>query len=371
MIKEIQKLNIGVEEEYQLIDPKTRELTSYVTELLEEGSLVSENDVKPELLQSQIEIGSNVCDTIEDLEKDLSRLRLLIKKYANKKGLEFIAAGTHPFSHWRNQIVTDKSRYHGFMNSTQYVGKRMLIFGMHVHIGIKNKELRIDVMNQMRYFIPHIMALSSSSPFWQGADTGFKSFRSIVFEDLPRTGVPEIFNSYEEYKSYVKTLIKSNSIDEPSKIWWDMRPHSNYPTVEFRMCDCCTSLKDAVSIAALIQALVAKVITLRKSNQQWRSYRGSLIHENKWRSAQKGVESNLIDFGLGKEVPFKDLISEMLEFIDDVVDDLGIKKYIDNILRISKEGSSADRQIEIYGKTGKMTDVVDFLIDETTRHCIK
>jgi carboxylate-amine ligase len=370
MIKEIENLNIGVEEEYQLIDPETRELTSYVTEILKEGALVSDNDVKPELLQSQIEIGSKVCDTVEDLEKDLSRLRLLIKKYANKKGLDFVAAGTHPFSHWKNQVVTDKTRYRGFMDSTQYVGKRMLIFGMHVHIGIKDKDLRIDVMNQMRYFIPHIMALSSSSPFWQGTETGFKSFRSIIFEDLPRTGVPETFGSYQEYDRYLQTLIKSESIEDPSKIWWDMRPHSNYPTLEFRMCDCCTSLKDAVSIAALIQALTAKVITLRKSNQQWRNYRGSLIHENKWRSAQKGVRAKLIDLGAEREVPFSALVSEMLDFIDDVVDDLGTRKYIDNILEISKFGSSADQQIEIYRKSGNIKDVVDFLVSETTKHCI-
>ncbi len=370
MIKEIQKLTIGVEEEYQLIDPKTRELTSYVTELLEEGSLVSENDVKPELLQSQIEICSNVCRTVQELELDLSRLRLLIKKYANKKNLEIIAAGTHPFSHWKNQVVTDKTRYRGFMDSTQYVGKRMLIFGMHVHIGVEDKDLRVDVMNQMRYFIPHIMALSSSSPFWQGNNTGFKSFRSIIFEDLPRTGVPETFSSYQEYSRYVKTLVKSNSIEDPSKIWWDIRPHSEYPTLEFRMCDCSTSLRDAVSIAALIQALVAKVITLRKSNQQWRNYRGSLIHENKWRSAQKGVKANLIDLGHEKEAPFGDLISEMLEFIDDVVDDLGTRDYIDNILIISNKGSSADKQIKIYNEREKIEDVVDFLIKETTKYCI-
>jgi len=221
----------------------------------------------------------------------------------------------------------------------------------------------------MRYFIPHIMALASSSPFWQGGDTGFKSFRSIIFEDLPRTGVPETFLSHQEYSRYVETLIKSKSIDDPTKIWWDMRPHSIYPTVEFRMCDCCTSLKDAVSIAALIQALVAKLITLRASNQKWRDYRGSLIHENKWRSAQKGVKSNLIDFGAEKEVPFDNLISEMLEFIDDIVDDLGTRKYIENIESISRNGSSADKQIEVFKDTGDMKQVVDFLIEETTRYC--
>ena len=371
MIKEIQNLNIGVEEEYQLINPKTRELTSYVTEMLQDGSLVSKNDVKPELLQSQIEIGSKVCNNIQELEENLSHLRLLIKEYANKNNLEIVAAGTHPFSHWKNQIVTDKSRYHGFMDSTQYVGKRMLIFGMHVHIGMEDPDLRIDVMNQMRYFIPHIMSLASSSPFWQGEDTGFKSFRSIIFEDLPRTGVPETFSSHQEYRRYVRTLIKSKSIEDPTKIWWDMRPHSTYPTVEFRMCDCVTSLKDALSIAALIQALVAKFIVLRRSNQTWRQYRGSLIHENKWRASQRGVNAKLIDFGAEKEVPFKRLSSEMLEFIDDIVDDLGTRDYIDNIKNITTNGSSADKQLKIFKETGDIEKVVDFLIEETAKYCVR
>ena len=287
-MKQIQNLTIGIEEEYQLIDPKTRELTSYISEILEEGSLVFKEEVKPELLQSQIEIGSQVCKNIDELKTDLIRLRSLVSEYAHKQNLSIIAAGTHPFSHWKDQVVTDKDRYHGFMDSTKYVGKRMLIFGMHVHIGIKDLDLRIDIMNQMRYFMPHILALSTSSPFWQGNDTGFKSFRSIIFEDLPRTGIPEIFESYQDYKNYTKTLIKCNSISDPTKIWWDIRPHPIYPTLEFRICDCCTRLVDAIAIAALIQALVAKLIVLRKSNQTWRHYRGSLIHENKWRATQKG-----------------------------------------------------------------------------------
>ncbi|MAV64017.1 MAG: carboxylate-amine ligase [Candidatus Marinimicrobia bacterium] len=367
MIKEISELNLGVEEEYQLINPKTRELTSYVTEILKEGSLVSKHDIKPELLQSQIEIGSQVCNNLFDLEKDLKHLRAIVKQYANKNNLDIIAAGTHPFSHWKNQIVTDNSRYHGFMDSTQYVGKRMLIFGMHVHIGIKDLDLKMDIMNQMRYFIPHIMGLSSSSPFWQGSETGFKSFRSIIFEDLPRTGVPEIFSSYQEYELYVKTLIKSNSIDDATKIWWDIRPHKSYPTLEFRMCDCVTNLKDALSIVALIQALVAKFIVLRKSNQTWRDYRSSLIHENKWRACQYGVNAKLIDLGADKEVLFKSLVYEMLDFIKDVVDDLGTNKYIENIENIVEKGTSADMQLKIFKKNQKIEDVVDFLIKETVR----
>ena len=366
MLKHIKNLTIGIEEEYQLIDPKTRELTSYISEILEQGSLVFKDEVKPELLQSQIEIGSQVCNDIDELKSDLARLRRLVSDYAAKQNLSIIAAGTHPFSHWKDQVVTDKDRYHGFMDSTQYVGKRMLIFGMHVHIGIKDLDLRIDIMNQMRYFMPHILALSTSSPFWQGNDTGFKSSRSIIFEDLPRTGIPEVFDSYQDYKNYTKTLIKCNSISDPTKIWWDIRPHPIYPTLEFRICDCCTRLSDAIGIAALIQGLVAKLITLRNSNQTWRNYRGSLIHENKWRATQSGINANLLDLGRNREVPYKKLMYEMLEFVDDVIGDLGSKDHLSAITNIIENGSSADRQLKIFNETNDLKLVVDHLIKETS-----
>jgi len=370
MLKQIQNLTIGIEEEYQLIDPKTRELTSYISEILEQGSLVFKDEVKPELLQSQIEIGSQVCNNIDELKSDLIRLRKLVNGYAGKQNLSIIAAGTHPFSHWKDQVVTDKDRYHGFMDSTQYVGKRMLIFGMHVHIGIKDLDLRIDIMNQMRYFMPHILALSTSSPFWQGNNTGFKSFRSIIFEDLPRTGIPEIFDSYQDYKDYTKTLIKCNSISDPTKIWWDIRPHPIYPTLEFRICDCCTRLSDAIGIAALIQGLVAKLIVLRNSNQTWRNYRGSFIHENKWRATQSGINANLLDLGRNREVPYKKLMYEMLEFVDDVIDDLGSKEHLGIIKDVIENGSSADRQLKIFNETNDLKLVVDHLIQETAQDCI-
>tara|TARA_B100001123_G_scaffold443588_1_gene590040 strand:- start:262 stop:1374 length:1113 start_codon:yes stop_codon:yes gene_type:complete len=370
MLKQLNNLTLGVEEEYQLIDPKTRELTSYITEILEDGSVIFRDEVKPELLQSQIEIGSKVCRDLDELKIDLNRLRKLVKGYANKNELDIIAAGTHPFSHWKDQIVTDKERYHGFMDSTQYVGKRMLIFGMHVHVGIKSSELRIDIMNQMRYFMPHILALSTSSPFWQGNPTGFKSFRSIIFEDLPRTGIPETFSSYKDYQSYVKTLIKSNTIDEPTKIWWDIRPHSIYPTLEFRICDCCTRMIDALSIAALIQALVAKLIILRNTNQSWRNYRGSLIHENKWRATKDGINAKLVDLGKSKEVAYKKLMLEMLDFVDEVVDDLGSRKYINHINNILTSGSSADKQLQIFKDTKNIKNVVDHLILETAKDIV-
>tara|TARA_B100000131_G_C18067533_1_gene593167 strand:+ start:274 stop:1380 length:1107 start_codon:yes stop_codon:yes gene_type:complete len=368
-MKEIKKLTLGIEEEYQIIDPKTRELTSFISEFLEKGAMIFKDQVKPELLQSQIEIGSNVCRDINELEDDLKLIRSSLSKFVNDSGKKIAAAGTHPFSHWRDQVVTDKDRYYGLFDSMQYVAKRLLIFGMHVHIGIENRDLQIDVMNQMRYFMPHILCLSTSSPFWLGEATGFKSYRSIIFEDLPRTGIPEGFDSFQSYQRYLKTLIDSNTIDEPSKIWWDMRPHHNYSTLEFRICDCTTKADEAISIAALIQALVAKMILLKNNNQTWRKYRGSLINENKWRAIKSGINSHLIDFGKQKEIDFKDLFYEMMDFIDDVVDVLGSRKQIDYLEKMLELGTSADRQLDVYAKNNDLNDVVDSLVSETLEGC--
>ena len=368
-MQKIKNLTLGVEEEYQIIDPDSRELTSFISEFLEKGAMIFQDQVKPELLQSQIEIGSNVCNDINELEDDLKSIRSSLGAFVNENGKKIAAAGTHPFSHWRDQIVTDKDRYHGLFDSMQYVAKRLLIFGMHVHIGIEDRNLQIDVMNQMRYFMPHILCLSTSSPFWLGEPTGFKSYRSIIFEDLPRTGIPEKFESFQNYEGYIKTLLDSNTIDDPSKIWWDMRPHHTYSTLEFRICDCATKVNEAISIAALIQALVAKMIILKENNQTWRHYRGSLINENKWRAIKSGVHSHLIDFGTQKETDFKELFYEMMDFIDDVVDPLGSRKQIDYLETIVVNGTSADRQLNTYESNNNLNDVVDSLISETLEDC--
>tara|TARA_B100000287_G_scaffold430923_1_gene487135 strand:+ start:185 stop:1291 length:1107 start_codon:yes stop_codon:yes gene_type:complete len=366
---ELKKLTLGIEEEYQIIDPKTRELTSFISEFLEKGAMIFKDQVKPELLQSQIEIGSNVCNNIAELEDDIKSIRSRLGAFVRENDKVIAAAGTHPFSHWRDQVVTDKDRYYGLFDSMQYVAKRLLIFGMHIHVGIPNRELQIDVMNQMRYFMPHILALSTSSPFWLGEPTGFKSFRSIIFEDLPRTGIPENFNTYKEYQDYINTLMQSKTIDDPSKIWWDIRPHHTFPTLEFRICDCCTKADEAIGIAALVQSLVAKMIQLRLNNQTWRKYRGSLISENKWRAIKGGVNSNLIDFGKQQEIPFINLFDEMLEFVDDVVDELGTRKKLEFLRDLVKNGTSSDRQLGIYDKNKNINDVVDSLIKETLDGC--
>ena len=365
----MEKLTIGIEEEYQIIDPETRELTSYITEFLEQGAMVFRDQVKPEFLQSQIEVGSKVCQDIKEAKREVKKLRNLVGEIADKNNRKILAAGTHPFSRWNDQTITDRDRYHGLLDSMQYVARRLLIFGMHIHVGIPDRNLQIDLMNQMSYFMPHILTLSTSSPFWWGHNTGLKSYRSIIFEDLPRTGVPERFNSALEYDEYIGTLVNSGCIDEPTKIWWDIRPHPKFPTLEFRVCDCTTKVDEVIAIAALIQALVAKLIQLRRKNQTWRIYRRTLIAENKWRALKDGIHGNLIDFGKESEVPVKQLMEEMLELVDDVVDELGTRQEIEYIRTILEHGTSADRQVKCFEETGSLEAVVDQLIEETFEGC--
>ena len=363
------ELTIGIEEEYQIIDTESRELTSFISEFMEQGAILLQENVKPEFLQSQIEVGSSVCKNIKEARSEISRLRNLVSNIAAKNKCKIIAAGTHPFSKWEEQLVTNNERYMGLLDSMQIVAKRLLIFGMHVHIGIKDRDLRIDIMNQMRYFMPHILTLSTSSPFWWGQKTGFKSYRSIVFEDLPRTGIPEMFNSYVEYDEYINTLIKCGYIDEATKIWWDIRPHPKFPTLEFRICDCTTRVNEVIAIAALIQSLVAKLIKLRRLNQSWRTYRSSMIAENKWRAIKDCVKGNLIDFGKQTEVSVNELVGELIEMVDDVLDPLGTRKDVEYIFTLLKEGSSADRQLSCYDRTDSLEAVVDQLSEETMVDC--
>jgi carboxylate-amine ligase len=365
----IEDLTIGIEEEYQIIDPETGELTSYITEFLDQGAILFRDQVKPEFLQSQIEIGSYACRNIREARQEVIRLRSIVSEIAHKHDRKIVAAGTHPFSRWEDQIITDKDRYKGLLDAMQIVARRLLIFGMHVHIGIPDPDLRIDIMNQMTYFVPHIFALSTSSPFWMGRNTGLKSYRCVIFEDLPRTGLPRYFDSAQQYESYIQTLIKTECIEEATKIWWDIRPHPKFPTLEFRMCDCVTKIDEVIAIAALIQAVVAKLIQLRQTNQTWRIYRQSLIAENKWRAVKDGIDGNLIDFGKEEQIPLRLLIGELLDLVEDVADRLGTLAEIDYIRTMLKEGSSADRQLRVYHDTEDLKAVVDMLAEETIIGC--
>lgn len=363
------KLTLGIEEEYQIIDPQTRELKSYIQEFLEQGRIVLQDQIKAEFLQSQVEVGSQICQNIQELRTEVIRLRRSICDLAEKNGLAFAAASTHPFSSWTVQDVTRGERYTQLRTDMADLARRMLIFGMHIHVGIEDKETLIDVMNQARYFLPHLLALSTSSPFWAGRDTGLKSYRTVIFQSLPRSGLPPILDSWADYQGMVQTLVKTRCIDEPTKIWWDIRPHPKFPTLEFRVCDICTRVEEAVCIAAIVQAIVAKLIKLRMNNQSWRAYRHHLITENKWRAVRYGIEGKLIDFGRQEEIPTATLVRELVELVDDVVDELGTREEVKYVETILSEGTSADRQIKVFRETQSMPAVVDHLIAETTAAC--
>jgi carboxylate-amine ligase len=359
-------LTIGLEEEYQIIDPQTRELRSYITEILEAGKLILREQLKPELHQSIVEVGSSVCQTPAELRTEMVRLRRAIMELAGKNGLKIAAAGTHPFSSWKTQEITPMERYAGVKQDMQELAQRLLIFGTHVHIGIEDHEFLIDAMNVVRYLLPHMLCLASSSPFWMGRNTGLKSYRSIIFRNFPRSGIPRVFQSWSDFTYLVDTLVATKSIPDGSKIWWDVRPNWSYPTLEFRVCDVCTRVEEAVCIAAIFQAIIAKLWKLRRDNLTFRVYPMDLIEENKWRAVRYGLDGKLIDFGKQQELPARELLTELIEwFISDVVDELGSRQEIEYAYRIMKEGSSADRQLATFERTGDLNTVVDQLIAET------
>jgi carboxylate-amine ligase len=358
-------LTLGIEEEYQIIDPATRELRSYITEILKGDHIILE-EVKPELHQSMVEIGSKVCRTPADVRNELIRLRGGVMDLAAKNGLAIVAAGTHPFSSWITQEITPLERYMGVKADLADLAQQLLIFGTHIHVGIEDKEFMIDAMNVARYLLPHVLCLSTSSPFWMGRRTGLKSYRSIIFRNFPRTGIPPIMRSWGDYDELLQSLVRTRSIPNGSKIWWDVRPHHQYPTLEFRVCDVCTRVEEAVCCAAILQAVVAKLWKLRRDNMTYRVYPSAMIEENKWRAVRFGLDGKLIDFGKEQELPARELIRELLEwFIDDVVDELGSRREVEYAFKIMRDGTSADRQLATYDQTGDLKAVVDRLIGET------
>ena len=378
----IPPLTLGIEEEYQIIDPESRNLHSYISEFLSQDKRRAlKLNLKPEFMQSQVEVGSHVCRNIKEVRQEVIRLRRAVCDMAEENGLKIAAASTHPFADWHEQSITEGVRYRELLDDMRTVARQLLIFGMHVHVGFGHKEnpelkdLMIEIMNQARYFVPHLLALSTSSPFWHGENTGLKSYRSIIFEMLPRTGIPHSFDSWAEYKSYENLLMKVGSFgkrDPVAKIWWDIRPHPSFDTLEFRIADICTTVEETVCIAALFQAICAKLLKLRRENMSWRHYRHMHVTENKWRAVRHGIGGELIDYGKEESVPFHFLAEEILELVDDVVDELDSREEVEYVRTILQKGTSADRQLDVYQKHGgsenkeeALKAVVDNLIAET------
>jgi carboxylate-amine ligase len=357
-------LTIGIEEEFQLVD-RDGELVAAIDELLGVARPLLGEDVKPEMLQSVVEVGTKICTGVAEARAEVVRLRGGLASLLNPKGLRIASAGTHPFSRWQDQRVTELERYKLLEEEMQDLIRELLIFGMHVHVGIPDPDRRIEVVNEARYFLPHLLALSTSSPFWLARRTGLKSYRSVIWSRFPRTGIPPEFGSNAEFDGYVNLLVKTNCIDNGKKIWWDLRPHYTYPTIEFRICDAVSKVDEVVCIAALIQAICAKLLKLRSQNLGFRKYQPNLIHENKFRAMRHGIDGKLIDFGKLAEVPMRDLAVELLEFVDDVVDELGSRNEVEYVHTILREGTSADRQLAVFERTGDLKAVVEHLTDET------
>jgi glutamate---cysteine ligase / carboxylate-amine ligase len=352
---------LGVEEEYMVIDPHTKELKSHEQKIVQEGQKIIKDKVKAEMHQAVVEVGTDICRDVDEAYQDVALLRKTISGIADSLGLWVGASGTHPFSHWENQLITDHVRYNEIVNELQEAARSNLIFGLHVHVGMETREMANHIANSTRYFLPHIYALSTNSPFWEGRKTGYKSFRTKVFDKFPRTGIPEAFESIEAYDNYVKLLIKTNCIDNAKKIWWDLRVHPFFNTVEFRICDVPMTVQETICIAALFQAVCAKIYKLRLSNLNFIQYSRALINENKWRASRYGIDGRMIDFGKEEDTNTRALIYELLEFVSDVVPELGSRHAIDYVNTILQNGTGADRQLKVFEQSSSLTNVVDYI----------
>jgi len=368
------RFTMGIEEEYLLVDLETRDLVQDPPpDVMAESQNRLQDQVGPEFLRSQIEVGTKVCSTIAEARADLGRLRQNVAEVASAHGMGLIAASTHPFAQWDKQLPTDKDRYLELERDMQAVVRRLVICGMHVHVGVEDDDLRIDLMNQVSYFLPHILAASTSSPFWHGNDTGLKSYRMTVFKSLPRTGLPEHFSSWGEYQRHVNVLVEAGIIQDATKLWWDVRPSARYPTIEMRVADVCTRIDDAMTVATLFVLLLRMLYRRRRKNQRWRTYANMLVAENIWRAQRYGVDGSLMDYGRAELVPFTQLADELIEILWREADETGTTEELKHLATMARQGTSADRQLAVYSAAVEagadsheaLKEVVDMLIRET------
>jgi carboxylate-amine ligase len=360
-----ERFTLGIEEEFQLVDPVSRELKSHIEEMLAASQHLGDQ-IKPELHQSVVEVGTPICADIREARAAVYALRRSLIAVAENSGARIVAAGTHPFSHWKDQQITERVRYQDIVNEMEDLARANLIFGLHVHVGVEDREMQIQIMNGVRAFLPQLLALSVNSPFWCGRRTGVKSVRSTIFKRFPRTQLPDYFHAWDDYAKYVELLVRTNCIDDAKKIWWDIRPHAHFKTLEFRICDIPCRAEETIAIAALCQALVAKLHRLFEANLAIRRYQRAVLEENKFRALKTGLDGKMIDFALRQEAPTRALILEVLEFVDEVVDELGTRDEMRFLRAWAAAGDTgADRQLRSFATSGELRAVVDLLVDET------
>ena len=368
-------LSIGIEEEYFLVDRASGDVVADPPRtMLEECAALLTGQVSPEFLRSQIEVETRVYRTVGEARADLASLRATVAEIAAEHGLAPLAAGTHPFAAWSAQKHTDAERYNHLARDLQALARRLMTCGLHVHVGIDDDDLRIDVMNQIAYFLPHLLALSTSSPFWNGEDTGLMSYRLAVFDGLPRTGLPDTFDSYGEYERFVAGMVAAELVDDATKLWWDIRPSARFPTLEMRICDMCTALDDGIAIAALFQCLVSMLYRLRRDNQRWRVYPRALVQENRWLAQRYGTGAELVDFGKGERIAYSQLLEEIIALVAEDAERLDCVAEVAHAREIAARGSGADRQLAVYRdalaaggeRNEALGAVVDMLIAGTT-----
>jgi len=361
------QFTLGIEEEFQLVKRDSGDLCSSVQSILDKGAPYFEEKIKPEMLQSTVEYVSDVLPNMKAARKELYAARTLLARLVGEEGIALVSAGTHPSAHWSEQELTDRDRYTDMEEEYQDVGRSILIFGLHVHVAVADKELAINIMNQVRNWLPHLLALSSNSPFWNGRMTGIKSYRSVVWKGFPRSGMPDVFTSWSQFDRYVQDLVEMDCIDNGKKIWWDIRPHPFFDTVEFRICDMPSTLEDTLGIAAICQALVAKLSYLNERDKGVQVMRRDYIEENKWRAMRYGLDAEVLDFERLRRVSMRDALRELLDFVDDVVDDLGSRREIDYVRSLldDPQGTGADRQMAVYQESNDLQRVSQFLMART------
>jgi carboxylate-amine ligase len=365
---------VGIEEEYLLVDLATRDVNENPpSQLLQLCAERGGGHINPEFLRSQLEVSTRVCHSVAEARADLARLRGIIVEVAAGYGLAPIAASTHPFARSTRQMPTEKEQFFALAREMQAAARRLMVCGMHVHVGIDDDDLRVDLMNQLSYFVPHLVALSCSSPFWEGERTGLMSFRLNIFSSLPRTGLPERFSSYAELRTHLDMLARNGVIENSTKMWWDVRPNARYPTVEMRVMDCCTSIDDSASLAALVLCLSRMLYRLRRRNLSWRRYKNVLIEENRWRAMRYSFDEQLLDLARGELIPFSQVVDELLDLLREDAEQLGCVREVQAVRTILKRGTSAHRQIHTYDEARAagasereaLLAVVDFLVRET------